>query len=357
MTASPKGTIVRHRELFDQVQSNFANVPSFGYDVVNYWTLNPGNSSLFPWLSHVALSYEFYHFRNLRFVYIPRTGTSTAGVAVLAIEPDADDLMTDLDIPATSLTARQWLTSMQSTVEGSLWNAITLNVPSSILNKFPQRHTRSLEAHDHTVDPRTADVGKFIMGEFGGPANIWAGDLFVEYEVELSVPQMSLESDGNATTDMEVTLLAPSASGADGCMSTKFPFGAFNATVDNVTPVWNGLPENMAFTNVPGDTVSNCLTSRGDTEFDLDLWTLTSSESSTTPTQKLEVQLKDTRDVMNWQTSAAAGTITVGASTASILDPTYWKAINVAASTYVMVSMTRIAVKLANMYALASTWP
>lgn len=346
MTHTPKGTIVTHRELFDQMQTSNSLTPSFGYDVVNYWTLNPGNASLFPWLSHVALAYEFYQFRNLRFVYVPRTGTSTAGVAVLAIEPDADDLVTDLDIPATSLTARQWMTSMQSTVEGSLWNAITLTVPSSILSKFPQRHTRSLEAHDHTVDPRTADIGKFIGALFGGPQNTWAGDLFVEYTVELSVPQMSLESDGAPTAEAEMTLLGQGnpVSGAT-YMSNRFPIGTYQG-VDSVTPVWNGLPAALQFVGAT-NTANNALKANSDVKFDADVWTLTARTAASLLGGQTNVQVQEnTVTAPSWISSDPSGTATAGSSTAAVIDPTYEKNVNVGPDTNLLVSFSRFAADL-----------
>lgn len=41
-----------------------------------------------------------------------------------------------------------------------------------------------------TVEPRTADAGVLFVGVFGAPVNTTFGDLFVEYDLDLWLPQL-----------------------------------------------------------------------------------------------------------------------------------------------------------------------
>jgi len=56
---------VRHREFVTDVPA--ANASIFSLFINS--PINPGNGALFPWLSQIAIRYESYRFKNLRFVY------------------------------------------------------------------------------------------------------------------------------------------------------------------------------------------------------------------------------------------------------------------------------------------------
>jgi len=197
-------------------------------------------------------------------------------------------------------------------------------------------------------------VGKFISGVFGGPVNIWAGDLFVEYEVELSVPQLALEPAGAPTTEAEMTFIAPGETTYG--MSLKYPLSSYSNTTDTVVPVWNGLPETLSFQQSATNGHDNCLLARENVEFDMDLWSIT--DTLTPPSGALPgivtPELMDTQAVSPvWvPTPAGSGAIGLAGSSAPIIDPSYWRIGLQIATLHTVIVFTRITVKLLQAHAI-----
>jgi hypothetical protein len=165
---------VRHREYLQDLPASdpYLNVP---------FSINPGLSSTFPWLSGMARLFESYKFHKLKFCYEPTCTTVTPGSVLLAVDFDASDP------PPVSKTQ---IMSYHNAVRSAPWEGTSYTSAVSDLLKFgTQRYVRSGAI---TGDIKTYDVGNFFIatqGSVGTAATI--GEIYVEYDIELYTPQIS----------------------------------------------------------------------------------------------------------------------------------------------------------------------
>lgn len=172
VVTTPKCSKISHRELVSTISGNTT------YAVTSF-ALNPGISATFPWLSSVANSYEQYRFLRLRFIYVPRCATSYAGSVLLSPEYDA------LDSAPTSEASQAM---MLGTEENVPWveQMIDLSVPD-MFSLGSRKFTRSTSVSNS--DLKTYDAGQLFVGRASCADTNAIGKLWVEYDVELYVPQ------------------------------------------------------------------------------------------------------------------------------------------------------------------------
>jgi len=169
-------TTVKHREFISDIAA------STEYAVTKY-SINPGDSRTFPWLSRMAKLFETYKFRDLKFSYEPTCGSATPGSVNLAIDFDASD-----DAPPSKIQ----LMSYHNAKRISPWSATTYVATHQDLSKFAiSRYTRASTQPPNT-DIKTYDVGNFFIAVSGvdGASLPEVGELYVEYTVELYTPQI-----------------------------------------------------------------------------------------------------------------------------------------------------------------------
>lgn len=162
------GVRIVHREYFADVVGN----TTFGTSAYN---VQPGLPTAFPWLSQIANNFEKYKFKRLTFHYVNISATSERGRVTLALDKDALD-----DAPATKAELFQY----EGAAEGSVWDKLSLNCPHAL--------ERVLFTRNGTIsnsDLKTYDIGKLIVAVSNTADTSTVGELFVEYEVELSIPQ------------------------------------------------------------------------------------------------------------------------------------------------------------------------
>jgi hypothetical protein len=168
-----KSSRIIHRELVATISGN----TTFGS---SSFALNPGLVLSFPWLSTVAPSYEQYHFRRLRFHYVTRSATSYVGSVLLAPEYDALD-----QAPTTEVN----MAMMAGAKEDVPWRdqVIDFNV-ADMFPLGPRKFIRT-GALSTSADLKTYDVGQLFVGLAGCADTSAIGKLWVEYDVELYIPQ------------------------------------------------------------------------------------------------------------------------------------------------------------------------
>lgn len=147
------------------------------------WLIQPGLSTTFPWLSQVAKLYQRYKFRYLRFYFRSTVSefddVGKRGRTVLCCDYDA--------MAANCSTLQQ--------AEGINPNCPGLPYQQSSLELNPQRLTPGSEGKFIRTglppagsDLKTYDAGMFMFCSSGLAVNGQAGELFVEYEVDLLDP-------------------------------------------------------------------------------------------------------------------------------------------------------------------------
>jgi hypothetical protein len=198
-----KGVIITNRESIGVVSGTTGN----DYVISQSYSINPGLSATFPWLSAIAGRYERYLFRRLQFSFVPYGGTSTYGFVGLAVDYDACD--------AAPTTDAQ-ITSMSGFVTTQIWRSISYNADPKRMNAdYGRRYVRLGPV---TTDLRTSDVGSLHVSTANCPNTGAIGRVFVSYDIELFIPQLPTgevqdyiftlkrTSDQTLTTGVEATI-------------------------------------------------------------------------------------------------------------------------------------------------------
>jgi hypothetical protein len=171
ISANAKVSVISQRELVDNVHGN-----GNSFTVHDSYPINPGMSKTFPWLSTQAVGWEKYRFKKIRFLYLTRSGATDKGSIILSIDHDAADLP-----PASEQIACSYLGAAEDVV----WKDISASVRCP--SEFRYVRTQALGAN---LDIKTYDVGTLYMCSAGCSADSTFGKLFVEYEVEFTIPQL-----------------------------------------------------------------------------------------------------------------------------------------------------------------------
>jgi len=140
-------------------------------------TTQPGLATSFPWLSQIANTHQRYHIRSLKFTYVPLAATSERGRVVMAFAIDPLD-----PTPTSKAELFQYPTSTES----SIWATNTLTVDP--MSRNVTLFTRAGSVVD--TDIKTYDFGKLLIGTSNTQNSTdKIGEVFIDYEVELSVPK------------------------------------------------------------------------------------------------------------------------------------------------------------------------
>jgi hypothetical protein len=176
---------IRHRELI-------AVIPGSVAFAVSEYPVQPGLSTSFPWLSTIANKWEMYRFNSIAFRFISRSSTAFTGTVSLAPDYDSSD-----DSP----TSYQQLSSYQGVVSDSPWTSILCQLsPRATQLVANNRYIRSSVLSDNQ-DIKLYDVANFFIATVGQAGTSSVGELWVEYDVVLSIPQIvDFTSDSNLSS-------------------------------------------------------------------------------------------------------------------------------------------------------------
>lgn len=181
-------TNIKHRELIASVAGSSAFTVAFAF------ALNPGLASSFPWLSVQAQGWEQYKFNKLKFCYYTRTGTATPGSVLLVPDYDAAD---------TAPASEQIASAYRDVVEEVPWIeefSCSLD-PVAMAEPGNRKYVRTGTLAPN-LDIKTYDAGTLFLCTTDGTAVNW-GKLWVEYDVDLYVPQLP-SGGANLTTSSKV---------------------------------------------------------------------------------------------------------------------------------------------------------
>lgn len=166
----------------------------------NAYDVNPGIAATFPWLSVEAVQWEQYRFHRLRFRYVTRSSTATAGSVILSPDYASKDLA-----PTTETQA----VNTADAVEDSVWKEIHCELdPNSMFPTGPRKFIRSAAIGG---DINLYDALRFYLCTVAESDTSAIGKLFVDYDVELFIPQNS-PADSSGPSTMSMYLRASSQS-------------------------------------------------------------------------------------------------------------------------------------------------
>lgn len=182
---------VRHKEFLTEVKS------SSGFLVQRSFTINPGNSTTFPWLARLANSYQQYRIKGLVFHYVPTSGSAVSssnnalGSVMLQTSYRSND-----SAPTSKIELLNEYWSSEAMPCEAFCHPIECN-PAE--NPFNVQYIRADDLLIPTSDsPLLYDMGTTHLCVSGQQATgVTLGDLWVTYEIELKKPIIS----SNVTTD------------------------------------------------------------------------------------------------------------------------------------------------------------
>jgi hypothetical protein len=211
-----------------------------GFNIVDVF-INPANQALFPWLSGIAKKYDLYHFKRLRFTYIPSLPTSEEGNVYIGLDYNTLD-------PAPSSSSE--LCQLSHWTMNVVWKPSYLTID---VNGLGWQYTRTGPVAN--ADYKTYDLGRLFLATEGITYTGTVGYIEVEYDVEFKRRQPDYTSSVVPTTDiyppfthLEVSSLAAGAS------STAF------SRVDNNNSIIVVDPATGTFT-VRKSIMALCITS------------------------------------------------------------------------------------------------
>lgn len=146
---------------------------------VRSFPINPGLSTSFPWLSTQAAKWTFHRFHKLKFTFESRVPTSTSGYTI--ISPDYNGLNGPQNI--------EELLDACGATRSSIWTSNTCDLLGRYMYPWstpggPGKLVRQTESDD------LADSDCGVLWVFTTSASD-CGQLFVEYDVTLELPQLS----------------------------------------------------------------------------------------------------------------------------------------------------------------------
>lgn len=170
-------------------------------------------------LALFAQLYDKFRFKKLSFKYVPYQGTAVPGSIVMAYDRD----ISDATPPANDVGVRQYL-AMMDAVAGPIWQPLTMTCP--LAHPEEGLFTNAVPGGDE----RLAYQGQVYVAllEPPGAGIALAGDLFVEYDLELFEPQLETSVSIGESKLQGANLLYFGPSGTD--LLATFLNGAGNVT-------------------------------------------------------------------------------------------------------------------------------
>ncbi len=211
LSSSASSTRMTHRELVDKI-SGTAAFTALGYRI------NPGNNSMFPWLSVQARGWQKYKFNRLSFTYYTRTGTTTPGSVTLAVDYDSADRAPD--------DAHE-MSSLAGAVEDSPWKTLT-----HVANPSRLKELYVSTVLPPNTDIKTYDTGVLYLATEGGTSVNW-GRLWVEYDVTFYSPALNESMSSGELAFSTATAPSISASGFIGPTTSGIDSGENGMSMQN----------------------------------------------------------------------------------------------------------------------------
>lgn len=142
--------------------------------------VNPGNSQVTPWLANIAVNFQQYKYRRLRFILETEAPTNIGGSIQMAFDSDTTDL---------APSSKQQIMQFGNCVREAPWQNVTMDCLAGGSQKAlgKDRFVTSATTPTQTDDPKTYFTGVLYIGASGFTAAT-SSELYIEYDVELWQP-------------------------------------------------------------------------------------------------------------------------------------------------------------------------
>jgi len=184
-----QSTLLRRREYVGDI-SGSVTFATTGYN------FNPGLSNLFPWASQFANSYDEYVVSNASFIYEPEQASSATGAVILSFDYDASDAA-----PVDKVSALETKDSVRS----APWTPSRLTLAASDLKHRCAEALFTRAATVPSTDIKTYDLGVLYVSTVGQATTGTIGELWIEYTIQLRVPQRTQNPGSNVIAATSIT--------------------------------------------------------------------------------------------------------------------------------------------------------
>lgn len=156
-----------------------SNIPATSQFSVQKYEVNPGDSTTFPWLSGIAPNFEKYRFHKLGFIFQTSQSTFVPGTVIMAPEFNVTD-----PLPTSKPQILEYSYAKRSAV----WENFSVHLKTEDVMNFKTYYTRVTA--QVVNDLKLYDPLYWIIGTDGLSEDLnIAGELWVEYDVEFTLPQ------------------------------------------------------------------------------------------------------------------------------------------------------------------------
>lgn len=139
---------------------------------------NPGLSESFPWLSGVAPNFEKYIIHKLRLIYETAQSTFVPGMVMMAPEFNISD-----GLPISKTEMLEYAYAARSPV----WKNFSIDISKKSIMNYRDYYVRIADV----VDKKLYDPLYIIVATDAVSTDLsYCGEIWVEYEVEFTLPQI-----------------------------------------------------------------------------------------------------------------------------------------------------------------------
>jgi hypothetical protein len=151
--------------------------------------LNPGDSTMFPWLSLMAANYDRWEPVRINISYEPFTATTTSGTVSAFIDYDPND---------SAPTNKAALLNSMGAKRSPIWSNFNVNMARSEIMHDKHLFIRVPARQAYTGNLRLSDAGTVFVAVTDSIFEGDVGEIWVDYEVILHVPAFH-KADPNAS--------------------------------------------------------------------------------------------------------------------------------------------------------------
>lgn len=182
---SAKGAVVtvKHCELIDDINTPTSYNGGF---ILNKFSVNPGLKDSFPWLYKMALNFESYQFKDIKYYFKPTLSTLYSGNIYMAAQYDID---------AGDPEGKVDMMQIQGSKEGPLYQPFNFALAKG-KGGISNQKTYKVRAGNITGELELYDSANFFVafnavfnsstGTY--PSSLYIGELWCEYELEFVIP-------------------------------------------------------------------------------------------------------------------------------------------------------------------------
>lgn len=161
--------------------------------------INPGNATLFPWLSQIAQAYEQYEILELEFLYRKLSPSTLQGLALMAIQYDSYD---------GAFSTKAEMQDYAGARSTAVWNDLAIKADvkqfhqrQKLLYVLPPGATPSGDAREYYAGLFTAATSNVPTD---GTNALNVGEILVRYKIRFSKPLLSSVSGAGPLAEQEI---------------------------------------------------------------------------------------------------------------------------------------------------------